>query len=107
MKLPIDPIFPIKHVYIYKWEFDNSKSLKEIAERIKKHHYCVMPKDNMLVVTTPVKPTVIIILIQKNGNGGDLIVINMDKYYTKIKVEQGVWIFQNKSGIRVVDLKYL
>ena len=107
MRFPIDPLFPIKHVYVYKWEFDDSKSLKDIAERIKKHHYYVMPKENLLVITTPVKPTVIIVLIQRDEKGGDLIVINMDKYYTRIKVIQGIWIFQNKSGIKVIDLKYL
>ncbi len=107
MRLPVDPIFPIKHVYVHEWRFDESKSLEEIAKRIKKHHYFVMPRKNILVITTPVKPTVIIVLIQRSIEGGELILINMDKYYSRIKVLQGIWIFQNKSGIKVIDFKYL
>ena len=106
MRLPVDPVYPIKHVCVYRWEFGEAKSLNDVAARLEKHHYCVSPRDDMLVITTPAKPTVVIVMIQRDEKGGELIVVNMDKYYTRTKVEQGVWMFQNRAGISVVDLKY-
>lgn len=75
--------FPIKHLLIFEWEFDKAKSWEEVKEFLGKYFYWIDGDDGSIAFTTPVKPTVIGIL-RKNG---ELIVINMDKYYSISEVE--------------------
>ena len=90
--------FPIRHVLIYKWEFDKAKSWEDVKRIMSRYYYWIEAEDGSVVFTAPVKPTVIGIL-RKNG---ELIVINMDKHYSLHKLEGvGKKYIEKNTGLKL------
>ena len=97
----IDRNFPIRHVLFYDWEFGLARDVEDLKRRLSKHFYVLEPKPGTLVFTAPVKPTVIFVMTQKNERGGELMLINMDKYYSTKKLLEGLSMLRANVGIEI------
>ncbi len=97
----VERVFPIRHVLIYDWEYGKANSWEEVKKLIGKYYYRVEADENTIVFTAPVKPTVIAVL-KREGNKGELILINMDKYYTMSKLEvMGKKYLEMNTGLKL------
>lgn len=69
--------FPLKHVVVYKWSFNEATTMAEIGRRlIQDHFYVVRPREDILVATSLAKPSaVIFVFIQREESGGDLVLV--------------------------------
>ena len=100
----VSRLFPIRHALIYEWEFDVAKNWEDVKKIVGKYYYWIEADDGSIVFTAPVKPTVIGIL-RKNG---ELIVINMDKYYSLSEIEgMGKKYLERNTGLKLKRKKKL
>ncbi|MDF2955870.1 MAG: hypothetical protein OD815_001486 [Candidatus Alkanophagales archaeon MCA70_species_2] len=97
----IDRNFPIRHILFYYWEFGLARDLEDVKRRLRKYFYVLEPRLGTLVFTAPVKPTVIFVLEQIGERGGELMLINMDKYYSTKKLLEGLNMLKANVGIEI------
>lgn len=99
----ISRTFPIRHVMIFDWRFDKAKNLDEVKLGLEKYHYLIEPDEQTIVFTAPVKPTVIMMFRQNDDNGGEFMLINMDKYYSASYDTIGTKFIEERAGIKLVS----
>ena len=69
---------PLKSILTFYFEYENAKSLEEIAKRLKGEYYILQPRKDILAMRSLGEegPTrVIFLLLEKNEKGGEIILI--------------------------------
>ena len=96
-------LFPIKHVLIFSWSFNEVTDLYKVAENLTKElFYVLRAGENILVATSRSKPAVIFVILQRDPKGGELILIQTHEgWYNYGQLKRFTGIFGKKAGIKV------
>ncbi|MHC1635564.1 MAG: hypothetical protein ACXQTS_02925 [Candidatus Methanospirareceae archaeon] len=98
---------PLKHVLVFKWKFEEARSMEDIEERFKGYYFVVKPREDILVTTTFISPYVICVLMRKDEEGGDLIIIQtFAGRYDYERMFNGAFFYAMRAGIRLIDVEY-
>jgi homoserine acetyltransferase len=95
--------WPIKHAMLFDWQFDKSKTLKDILKRAEGYHFYVKINENLIITASRQNSQVIFVLRKKNKEGGTLLLIQTNKgHYGFDKIKNvGMNMYGNRLGIRI------
>ncbi len=96
--------FPLKHVLVFRWFFEDAKTVDELVRRLRENHfYVVRPRDDILVATSEARPALITFTFIKNRrDGGDLILIQAPwGWYSLGQILKYMQLFAKNAGISV------
>lgn len=102
-----DTYFPIKHVQSYRWLFNGSTTLDEIAQKLKRERFQkAKPVDNdsILVVAAEGRPPEVgFIFIQRDDSGGELILLQTSLGRLPfIGLRKHLGIIEHMAGITIL-----
>lgn len=95
-------LFPLKHVLVFKWNYDVARSLDDVAKFLDEgYFYVVRPREDILVATSLSKPGLVVFIFLARNSGGDLILIQQpDGPYDYDHLVRYLWLLGRKAGVK-------
>ena len=97
--------YPIRHVLVRDFFFEEASTLDELADRLGRAGFFLLrARENVLAATTKVKPYIVLFLfIQRTQRGGEFILIETHKgWFSYDDLLEHLPAIESSAGIKIL-----